>query len=205
MEDIITGISTTETGAESRSLSRTLIGVVAALMVTAGLLGGYALLRQRHGQQVEAAKLAAAVPAPLPKGSPKAQIFVDEAMLKGDQTIVGGTVRNVSAGDLQNLSVKLELKRRKDGTAELASVPVTPQDLKPEQEGRYSLQLHSAHYSMVKLVSLQSGNDSALVVFTSLPGQKRPPEKIQGRTVVGGRSGSPDGFLNSPDNPMRVP
>jgi hypothetical protein len=205
MRESITGIASFESEQEetrSRGLGLT-IGVIAALLVASLLVGGYTFLRRRHAQQVIAAS-AAEAPAVQARVPPKAQILVDEAMLKGDQTIIGGTVRNISNGDLTGLSVHLELKRRKNGATETASVPIAPPQLKPQQEGRYSLQLRSTEYSMVKLVALKSSSDSAMVAFTQLPGQKRPPEKLEPK-VVGTRSGPADGFLNSPDNPARVP
>jgi outer membrane PBP1 activator LpoA protein len=124
-------------------------------------------------------------------------------MLKGDQTVIGGTVRNISNEDLSALAVELELRRRKDGKAERALVTVEPSQLKPQQEGRYSLQLRSADYSSAKVVILKSG-ETTQVAFAQLPGQKRPPEKIESKVVT--RPGSSNGgFLNTPDKPMRVP
>ncbi len=41
--------------------------------------------------------------------------MVDEALLQGGKTILGGTVKNTSTEKLDGLAVELELKRRNDG------------------------------------------------------------------------------------------
>ena len=43
--------------------------------------------------------------------------MVDDALLQGGKTIIGGTVKNTSGEKLEGLAVELELKRRKDGGA----------------------------------------------------------------------------------------
>ena len=196
---------------EKQPASRKLAAILAALLVTAVLIAGYAYLRRRHSQQVAAQALqaqqerAAQNPTAAPKGPAKAHILVDDALLKGGQTIIGGTVKNTSNEKLSGLAVELVLSRRKDASVEQTSVPIEPADLEAGQEGRYSLQLPAQDYSAVRLVSLRSG-DSNLLAYTSSPGQKRPPERIEPKVVIVPRSGSRGGeFLNSPDNPARVP
>lgn len=196
---------------EKQPASRKLAAILAALLVTAMLVAGYAYLRRRHGQQVAAQALqaqqerAAQNATAAPKGPAKAHILVDEALLKGGQTIIGGTVKNTSNEKLSGLAVELVLRRRKDASVEPTSVPIEPADLEAGQEGRYSLQLPAQDYSAVRLVSLRSG-DSNLLAYTSSLGQKRPPERIEPKVVIVPRPGSRSGeFLNTPDNPARVP
>ena len=194
---------------EKQPVSRKLAAILAALLVTALLVAGYAYLRKRHSQQVAAQALQIqqenAQNATAPKGPAKAHILVDEALLKGGQTIIGGTVKNTSNEALSGLSVELVLRRRKDASVEQTSVPVEPAELEPAQEGRYLLKLPAQEYSAVRLVSLRSG-DSNLLAYTSSPGQKRPPERFEPKVVVVPRPASRGGdFLNSPDNPARVP
>ncbi len=139
------------------------------------------------------------------RGPAKAQVLVDDAFLKGDQTLLGGTVKNISSENLSSLSVDLELIRRKDGEAQRTSVLVQPTQLAPQEEGRYSLQVRSADYSSVKLVGLNSGAGSRALAFTSAPGQKRPPEKLESKTIIVNQPArSKGGFLNTPDTPGRV-
>lgn len=192
---------------EKRSTGRKLVAVVCALTVTAIVFAGYTYLRKRSAQQRLAATAAQAPPtSDIPKGPAKAHILVDEALLKGGQTIIGGTVKNISAEKLSGLTVALELRRRKDGSLEQTSAAVEPRDLEPDQEGRYFLKLPAQQYISVRLMGLKGGADSVLLAYTTASGQKRPPQRIEPKVVTVPRSGSQrGGFLNSPDNPARVP
>lgn len=192
---------------EKRSTARKLVAVVCALTVTAIVFVGYTYLRKRSAQQ-RLAEIAAQTPptADIPKGPAKAHILVDDALLKGGQTIIGGTVRNISTEKLNGLTVALELRRRKDGSLEQTSAEVEPRDLEPDQEGRYVLKLPAQQYISVRLVGLKGGPDSGLVAYTTASGLKRPPEKTEPKVVTIPRPGSKRGeFLNSPDSPARVP
>jgi hypothetical protein len=192
---------------ENTSKGRMLIAVVCALAVTAIFVAGYTYLRKRTAQQRLAAEAAAVKPetSDAPKGPAKAHILVDEALLKGGQTIIGGTVKNISKEKLGALTVALELRRRKDGSLEQLSTPLQPTDLEPDQEGRYSLKLPAQQYNSVRLVGLKEGPDSTLLAYTTGLGQKRPPERIQPKVITVPRTGQGGEFLNSPDNPARVP
>ena len=195
----------TDPALETESRRMGLVALLAALLVTGLVFGGYTVLRKRHQQQTLAANQAQERRSPEPKGPAKAQILVDDALMKGDQTILGGTVRNISSENLSSLLVDLELTRRKDGGTQRTSVQVEPTQLAPQQEGRYSLQLRSADYSSVRLVGLKGGTNSALLAYVGAPGQKRPPEKLESKTIIINRPTSKGGFLNSPSNPGRVP
>jgi len=199
--------SSSDSGNEGQSRSLVLLGVLAALVVTGLFFAGYAVLRRQHQQKVLAAEKAEGPRSAEPKGPPKAQILVDEALIKGDQTVLGGTVKNISGETLSNLGVDLELIRRKDGGSQKTGVQVEPAQLAPQQEGRYSLQLRSADYITVKLVGLRGGANPAPVAFVAGQGQKRPFEKLESKTIIVNRpaSAGKGGFLNSPDNPGRVP
>jgi hypothetical protein len=189
---------------ETRSPLLILVGVLAAVLVTGAVFAGYSQLRKRHQQQTLSAVKAEQPPPSAPKGPVMAQILVDEATLKGDQTIVGGTVKNVSGENLNGLTVDLELIKRMKGGSERRLVAVEPAQLAPQQEGRYTLQLRSADYGLVRLVGLKSANSTALG-YTSAPGQKRPPEKVESKTIVVARPApKPGEFLNTPDNPGRI-
>lgn len=182
-----------------------LVAGISALAVTVAVFIGYAYLRQRHAGNGGATSNAQ-TQSPEPKKSPKAIVLMDDALLQGSKTIVGGTVRNTSAERLEQVSVELELKRRKDGTAEKKLVALTPLQLEPGQEGRYSLELKAQEYGSVRLVGLRVGPDSSPLPYTSAPGQKRPPERLESKTIIVNKPSSKrDGFLNSPDSPARVP
>lgn len=185
-----------------RSVGPKILAGLAALVITALVFTGYALLRKRHAQVA----LSSQPPAAAPKQPPKALIIVDEALLQGSNTILGGTVRNTSTENLEGLSVELELKRRKDGAAENHLVALDPTQLAPEQEGRYSLQLKVQDYGSARVVGLKAGPKLVPLPYTTAPGQKRPPERLESKTVTVGKPASKGGeFLNSPDKPARVP
>ncbi len=186
------------------SIAPKLLGAGVALLITALVFGGYTLLRKRHAQT--AAALAPPATSVAQREPPKALIMVDEALLKGGNSILGGTVRNTSSEKLEGLSVELELRRRKDGAFESQLIPLEPSQLEPQAEGRYALQLKAQDYNSARLVGLKAGPGQVAVAYATAPGQKRPLERLEPKTVTIGRPASKGGdFLNSPDNPARVP
>ena len=140
-----------------RSILPAVLAGIAAIIITALVFTGYALLRKRHAQNTASLALVGE-PQPGESKPPKALIMVDDALLQGSKTIIGGTVKNTSAEKLEELSVELELKRRKDGVAEKQIVIVEPANLEPDQEGRYSLQLKVQDYGSARLVALKAGS-----------------------------------------------
>ncbi|MDQ5846159.1 MAG: DUF3426 domain-containing protein [Acidobacteriota bacterium] len=188
------------------SLSLKLIAVIAALVVTVAVFAGYAYLRQRHAED-SGLSAATSQTAAEPRKSPKALIRIDDATLKAGKTVLAGSVTNTSAEPLANVSVELELKRRKDAVAERKLIPLEPSTLEPQQEGKYSIQLQAQDYLSARLVGLKAGPDSSSVAYTTAQGQKRPPERIESKTItIDKRPPSKrDDFLNSPDKPARVP
>jgi hypothetical protein len=188
-----------------RSLGPKLLAGLAALIVTALVFTGYALLRKRHAQSSASVVLVSSG-APVEQKPPKALVMVDEALLQGNKTIIGGTVRNTSTEKLEAVSVEMELKRRKDGVAETQIVALEPAQLEPDQEGRYALQLRVQDYGSARLVALKAGPKLEPLPFATAPGLKRPPERLETKTITVGKPASKGGgFLNSPDNPARVP
>ncbi len=191
---------------EKASWGRKLIAGLLALGFTAALLFGYLYFRNRHLKQNLSESQPGTASTNAPKGPVRAHILMDEALLKGGQTIIGGSVKNTSQETLSGLVVELELKRRTGGTLERTTVPLTPGQLEPNQEGRYTLKLPAQQFSAVKLVNLTSEPNATKLGYTTGVGQKRPLEKIEPKVVVVPRPPSKGGeFLNSPDNPARVP
>jgi len=191
---------------EGESTKRMLLAVVCAVAITALLLGGYAILRKRHVQQtIESAVVPVSTDSG-PKGPVLAHIVIDEPLLEKGVTTIGGIVKNTSKQELRGLSIALELRRRKDGATEQAHVSVEPSELQPDQEGAYSLKLPAQNYGSIKLIGLKAEPDSTLIAYSSSAGKKRPPERIESKTIVVKRSGVKEGdFINTPDNPTRVP
>jgi len=191
---------------ERDSNKRKLLAVVCAVALTAILLVGYGLIRKYHAQRV----LAENTPPPVadnggPKGPALAHIVLDEPSIAKGMTTIGGVVKNISKQDLSGLSVVIELRRRKDGGLEENILPVTPSQLQPEQEGSYSVTLPAQNFASIRLAGLKADPQSALIAYSSSQGKKRTPERLEPKTVVVKRSGKPGEFINSPDNPGRIP
>ena len=192
---------------QKESGKRMLLGVVCAMVITAIVLAGYALMRKRHAQQQAQLIASAATPVPDtgPKGPPLVHVMIDEPTLEKGTTVIGGSVKNISDRELTGLSVALELRKRKDGTTESTLVPVAPAQLQPQQEGQYSLRLPTQSYGSIRFVGMKADPQSTLIAYSSSPGKKRAPEKIEPRTVIVRPSGKKGEFINTPDNPVRVP
>lgn len=190
---------------EHDSNKRKLLGVVCAVAVTALLLVGYGYIRKYHAQKV----LSNSTPPPVtetgPKGPALAHVVIDEPTLTKGMTTIGGVVKNISKQELTNLSVVLELRRRKDRGIEENLLAVTPSQLQPEQEGSYSVTVSAQDFASIRLAGLKADPQSALIAYSSSQGKKRTPERLEPRTIVVKRSGKPGEFINSPDNPVRVP
>ncbi|MDX6612007.1 MAG: hypothetical protein QOD75_1193 [Blastocatellia bacterium] len=186
--------------------NRVLVGVLCAIVLTASVSGGYLYLRKRHARETAARVLAEAKQGKVAI-PPKAQVFVDEAMPQGTQIIIGGAVQNISSERLNDVSVAINLRKRKDGGTEIKVVPLDPRDLNPGEQGRYMLLITAKDYSLANVMGLKSGSLLAEIPFKQLPGAERPPMKTpEGKTIVVGRPrGKGEEFLNTPDNPAKIP
>jgi hypothetical protein len=190
---------------ERESSKRKVLAVVCAVAVTAILLAGYGYFRKYHAQQVIANNTPPPVVETGPKGPPLAHIVVDEPTLVKGTTTIGGAVKNISKQELSGLSVVIELRRRKDSGIEEALLPVTPTPLQPEQEGFYALKVPAQDYASIRLAGLKADPQATLIAYNSSQGKKRTPERLEPRVIVVKRSGKPGEFINTPDNPGRVP
>lgn len=195
-----------ETIARERDSSRRkLLAVVCAVGITAVLLVGYGYIRRYHTEKIRANNTPPPVNDSGPKGPALAHVVVDEPSLSKGVTTIGGVVRNISKQELTGLYVVLELRRRKDGVLEESLLPVTPAQLQPDQEGVYSMKAPAQDFASIRLAGLKADPQASLIAFSSSQGKKRPPERFEPRTIVVKRAGRPGEFLNSPDNPGRVP
>jgi hypothetical protein len=190
---------------EQDSTKRKLLAVVCAVAITAVLLVGYGYIRKYHAEKIVADNTPAPVADSGPKGPPLVHIVVDEPTREKGMTTIGGVVRNISKQELNGLSVVLELRRRKDSGLEQSVLPVTPTQLQPEQEGSYSMKVPVQDFASIRLAGLKSDQQPALLAYSSSQGKKRTPERLDSKTIVVKRGGKPGEFINSPDNPGRVP
>ena len=190
---------------QQESTKRKLLAAVCAVAITAVLLVGYGYIRKYHAQRILASNTPPPVTDSGPKGPPMAHVVINEPSLSKGVTTIGGVVKNMSKQELSGLSVVLELRRRKDGGLEESLLPVTPAQLQPDQEGSYSVQVSAQDFASIRLAGLKANPDSALIAFSSSQGKKRTPERLEPKTIVVKRSGKPGEFINSPDNPGRIP
>jgi hypothetical protein len=188
-----------------KSLAARVWPALLALALTVGLLGGYFYLRARNERtlalpRAEAEKAKAVAP-------PVAQIFQDEVRLGGGQAVVGGTVRNISGEKLEGLSVEIELKSRIGEGIETRQVAVEPRDLRPGEDGKYSLQIVPKAWSGVRVGRLMSEARGGEIPFKPEIGARRPTEgRPSPKVVVEPRPRQKGGdFINTPDTPIRIP
>ena len=181
--------------------------VVCALGVAAALLAGYNFLHKRQTERVRATQQAAQQPKAVQP--PEAQIFEDEARLKGTGAVISGTVRNISDKRLEDLSLAMELKSRTTQATEMRNISVEPSNLAPGEEGRYSLTLPAAQWSGARVASLNSAGRGDAIVFKSAMGERRPQERLPQTTKViivpRPKPAKGEEFINTPDNPVRIP
>lgn len=135
--------------------------------------------------------------------APAVSVTEDEATLRGSQSVVGGTVRNVSGERLEDLVVELELSRRGGETTQVRPVSVSPATLAPGEEGRYALTISNREWAGSKILRVRSGAREEALAFVSQPGARRPPERTPDGKIIIVRKprAKGDDFLNSPDNP----
>ncbi len=192
------------TAAVAKPATLTKVGAsVCALLVTGTLLGGFFVLHRRHQQAAAAAQQASARKNP----AVVAQIFEDEAQLKGENAFISGMVRNVSNARIDDLLVEIQLIPRVGENAKLTQVKLEPASLNPGAEGRYSLTVSSHQWSATHLARLFSATGNAELAFRSQLGARRPLEQqAQGTRVivVSKPKGKGDDFLNTPDNPIPI-
>jgi hypothetical protein len=188
---------------EKRRTQRLLLGILCAVLLTGAVLGGYMWLRKRHERQV-----AAADQAEVKRKAPKVEVFVDEALVNGKTTTLGGTVHNISNENLQNVAVELQLRRRVGSGVDPHIVALETPDLAPDARAHYSVQVATDDYISSTFARVVMGTDQAAVPFKALPGNERPPmDPPASKTIIVDKKqpGKHDEFINTPNNPGRVP
>ena len=188
---------------EKRHGRRLLVGILCALLLTGAIFSGYLFLRKRHERQLAAAAATTRTKAL----APRVEVFVDDPTMDGKKTMLGGTLHNISGEALRNLSVELELRQRKGGRLETRTLTPEQTELAPDAKARYTVELQVSDYSSARLVRIVGGDNHAEVPFKALPGTPRPPMEAPGaKTVIVNRPARRgEEFINTPNNPVRVP
>jgi hypothetical protein len=193
------------------SRSSKVVGVIVALLLTAVVTGGYFIIRKQYAE-AERQRRVAATPAPAPakpQASPVLEIQEDQAMLRGSQALLGGTVKNIGPSPLHDVAIELSLARRSDSAEERRAVPLDPKDLAPGETAKYSM-LVSREFRSFRVSQVVEGNGGGeSLAFKTLAGKRRPLEGPAGNnTVIVKKPGPKNGeeeFINTQDNPSRVP
>jgi hypothetical protein len=184
---------------------RVLLGIICAVALTALLLTGYGYFRSRHARQVMATSAQLSAPPSPQKGPPLANIVLDEPLLEKGTTVLKGAVKNISKQPLTGLAVVLELRKRKESLSEERVVPISPNTLQPDEEGTYLLKLPAQDYASLRLVSLVADPNSSSIAYSTSPGKKRPAERLAPQTIIVRSPTHVGEFINTPDNPGRLP
>ncbi len=180
---------------ENDSSKRKLLAVFALSVLPQFSWSGYGYIRKYHAQRVIANNTPPPVVESGPKGPPLAHVVIDEPTISKGITTIGGVVKNISKQELTGVSVVIELRRRKDGGLEESLLPVSPAQLQPDQEGAYSVKAPAQDFASIRLAGLKADPQSSLIAYSSSQGKKRPPERLEPRTIVVKRAGSPESFL----------
>lgn len=176
-----------------------LVGILCALLLGGTFLGGYLWLVRLHARQIAAIELGNQ------KTVPKVEVFVDDTIIDGKKATLGGTLHNISKETLRGIAVELQLRRRTGGGIETRAVVPELTELAPDGKTRYSLEVQVQDYVSSTFLRVLSGEKA--VQFKALPGAARPPmETPASKTTIVNRP-APKGeeFINSPNNPGRVP
>ncbi len=139
----------------------------------------------------------------------KIKVIENEPTLQGSRSVIAGSVQNVSAESLNQISIVFELIRRDTGAKEVREVNIQPSSLSPRQEGKFSLTLSNREWSgsrILKVISPDTQQEGLAFIYE--PGVKRPPERFPevNKTIIVQRP-KPKGeeFLNSPDDAVPIP
>ena len=185
-----------------------IVSILAAVLVTAGLLIGYLIWRKNQAEQVAPSAQQSQTKSLRPALPVKAQVFMDDAIRKDSKVTISGTVQNVSNEKLSNVVIDLELAHRKDAGTDIQSLKIEPSDLGPTERGKYSLTL-TGDYRSIKLLHIKTGAPAEEVGFKSAQGAKRPAEHPpETKTIIVNTPSTPkkgDDFINTPDNPAKIP
>jgi hypothetical protein len=190
---------------EKNHTKRLLVGILCALLLTGAVFGGYVFLRKRHERQVAAVQAAAIEAAKHPK--PKVEVLVDEPAINGKTSTLGGTIHNISNEQLGNLAVELQLRRRAGSGIETRAISADPGEVGPDGRTRYSVEVPVQDYISVTFLRVVGGDPRTAIPFKAAPGEPRPAmEPPATKQVIVNRPASKgEEFINTPNNPGRVP
>src|SRR5262249_2935366 len=168
---------------EQRHTRRLMVGILCALVLTGSVFGGYLFLRKRHERQVAAATAQEATK----KAAPKVEVAVDDAMIDGKKSVLGGELHNISGETLHNIAVELQLRKRSGSSVETRIVVAESSELPPDGRTRYRLEVAVQDYSSATFSKVVTGDTHTAIAFKAFPGAARPSmEAPAPKTIVVG-------------------
>ena len=201
--------SITETSEVRRSGKAFYVGLLIALLITAGVGVGMMLLQRRNATRMAEKQKALEQPVEKPKPTPELVVLLDESIVKAGKASVSGTVKNLSPNAVSGVSLQLQLFQRKDGATVIRSIDPAPVDLPPNGEAKFSTTVPQHEFRTWRVARVVSNAGNREIAFVTDEGVARPKEgPMTGNQTVAGRNPSSTkdgGFLNTPDTPQRVP
>jgi hypothetical protein len=197
----------------NRSGRTFLVGLLIALILTAGVGLGMIALQRRNAAKLaeQQAKANAAKPEATSRPTPELQVFLDDAIVKAGQASLSGTIKNISPGPIAGIKVDLQLYRRQGDKVEVRSLSPEPADLSPNGEAKYHFSVPQKEFRTLRVLRVTSNaNPGREIAFVTAPGARRPLEgpATVTTTVNGSRPGKGkdgDVFINTPDTPIKIP
>ena len=111
-----------------------------------------------------------------PAPPPRAHIIAAASEAVKNLVKARGSVFNISTEPLEDLSIEVSLERGPNAAADARTIPVTPNRLDPQQQGRYEFEYDGSKakgypggYRIIKLMS------NGVEVKFKVPGQTRSP------------------------------
>lgn len=180
------------------------IALICAVVGVCSLFAAYYFMRGRYAPP---SVQSSAEQTSTPTSQARAQVIVDEPLLRNSQAIIGGAVRNISNEPMEAVAVIIELTRHGGNDKERRTISLTPSRLAPGEEGRYSLTAPARQWSEMRVVQILDQTLGQEIAFNTSLGARRPPQapptpRPPVRLPPDTRNNN--GFYNTPDNPIVV-
>lgn len=200
---------TETTDLRGRSGKAFYIGLLLALLITAGVGVGLMVLQRRNATRLAEQQKAVEQPLEKPKPKPELQVLLDDSIIKSGNASVSGTVKNISSNPVSGITLQLQLIQRSDSATIIRPVVPTPADLAPNGEAKFAFTVSQKEYRTWRVGKVLSSSANREIAFVTDQGAERPKEgpTTVNQTTAGRGAGtrSDGGYLNTPDTPVRVP
>jgi hypothetical protein len=179
------------------------IAFICAVVGVCSLFLGYYFMRGRYAPPSVQSSVEQTS---TPTSQPRAQVIVDEPLLRNSQAVIGGAVRNISNEPMGAIAIIIELTRQGGNDRERRIISLTPSRLAPGEEGRYSLTAPAREWSEMRVVQILDQTSGREIAFNTSLGARRPPQArpTPRPPILLPPTRNNNGFYNTPDNPIVV-